>query len=74
MPALTKLQGVGFRGIQFTSPLTIVTPSRWLADCARSSALFKGCRVEVIHNCIETDIYTPVAKSAAKAELGIDPE
>lgn len=54
--------------------LTIVTPSRWLARCARNSALFRDCRVEIIPNCIETDIYTPQAKGVAKASFDIDPQ
>lgn len=55
-------------------PLTIVTPSKWLADCARKSALFRDCRIEVIPNCVETDIYTPMSKNEAKAALEIDPQ
>ena len=53
-------------------PLTIVSPSRWLADCARESALFSHCRIEVIPNSVETDIYAPLAKNNAKESLGID--
>ncbi|KAF0218746.1 MAG: group 1 glycosyl [Geobacteraceae bacterium] len=55
-------------------PLTIASPSRWLADCARKSALFRNCRIEVIPNSIETDIYTPISKDDAKAALEIDPK
>jgi len=53
-------------------PLTIVTPSKWLADCARKSSLFRNCRIEVIPNCIEIDIFTPISKSKAKAGFGIN--
>ena len=55
-------------------PLTIVTPSRWLSECAHKSALFRNCRIEVIPNCIETDIFTPILKDEAKTALGIDPK
>lgn len=51
--------------------LTIVTPSNWLASCAKESRLFKGCRVEVIPNSLETDIFRPVAKAEAKVSLGL---
>ncbi len=51
--------------------LTIVTPSRWLGEIAKKSALFKALRVEVIPNAIETDIFTPVAKGVAKKGLGL---
>ena len=54
--------------------LTIVTPSRWMAECARMSRLFKDLKVEVIPNSLETDIYTPLSKSEAKEEIGISPE
>ncbi|MCK4761711.1 MAG: glycosyltransferase [Candidatus Aminicenantes bacterium] len=54
--------------------LTIVTPSKWLAECAKKSRVFKNLRVEVIPNSVETHIYKPQAKEAAKAQLGIDPQ
>jgi len=55
-------------------PLTIVTPSHWLADCASKSTLFRRSRIEVIPYSIETDIYTPMSKKEAKSILGIDPQ
>ena len=39
--------------------LTVVTPSRWLADCARSSSLFQDVPVKVIGNGIDPQIYQP---------------
>lgn len=39
--------------------LTIVTPSTWLADQARSSSLFGDKRIEVIPNTLDTDTYRP---------------
>lgn len=54
--------------------LTIVTPSRWMALCARKSKLFKGLKIEVIPNSLETDIYTPLPKPEAKEEIGISPQ
>jgi len=53
-------------------PITIVTPSRWLSDCARKSTLFKSCRIEVIPYSLETDIYMPMPKGEAKSYFGID--
>jgi len=52
--------------------LTIVSPSKWLADCAGRSRLFKHLRIEVIPNSIETDIFRPFSKDQAKKNLGID--
>lgn len=41
--------------------LHIVTPSRWLGDCAKKSALFSQFPVSVIPNCLETDVYRPLS-------------
>jgi len=46
--------------------LTIVTPSKWLADCAKESSLFKGQRIEVIHNGLDLNLYKPVDKTFAR--------
>ncbi|MCJ7686923.1 MAG: glycosyltransferase family 4 protein, partial [Desulfobacteraceae bacterium] len=54
--------------------LTIVTPSRWMASCARKSKLFKGLKIEVLPNSLETNIYTPLPKPEAKEKIGISPE
>lgn len=39
--------------------LHIVTPSKWLADCARQSSLFGGLDINVIPNCLDTDVFSP---------------
>jgi len=52
--------------------LTIVTPSHWMAECARRSSLFRNLRIEVIANSLETDIYAPVPKQKAKERLGLE--
>ena len=49
--------------------MTIVTPSNWLADCARNSALFADKRIEVIPNGIDTAIYTYTSKETAREAL-----
>ncbi|MGD0915984.1 MAG: glycosyltransferase [Thermodesulfobacteriota bacterium] len=54
--------------------LTIVSPSKWLASCAKESALFRHFRVEVIPNSLDTDVFCPVPKPEAKAALGIPPD
>ena len=51
--------------------LTIVTPSRWLAQCARSSTLFNNSRVVVIPNGVDTEIYQPIQKRVARKILGL---
>ncbi|MDJ0592945.1 MAG: glycosyltransferase family 4 protein [Pleurocapsa sp. MO_226.B13] len=51
--------------------LTIVAPTHWLADCAKSSALFKDLRIEVIPFCLDTNVYKPIDKQAARAALNL---
>ncbi len=41
--------------------LHIVTPSKWLGDCAKQSALFSQFSVIVIPNCLDTDVYRPLS-------------
>jgi glycosyltransferase involved in cell wall biosynthesis len=45
--------------------ITIVTPSKWLAECAKESSLFKGIRIEVIHNGLDLNLFKPVVKLVA---------
>lgn len=46
--------------------LTVVAPSRWLAECARSSSLFREVRVEVIPNGLDIQIFKPIDKKMAR--------
>ncbi len=50
-----------------------IAPSRWLADCAAASGLFRPDRVYTIPNALDTDIFRPTAKPFAKSLLGVDP-
>ncbi len=49
--------------------LHIVSPSRWLADCARRSSLFGNMDIRVIPNCIDTAVYRPMSISEAIANI-----
>lgn len=51
--------------------LTIVTPSAWMAQCAKSSSLFKDCRVETIPNGIDIQTYRPIEQKLARHLLGL---
>ena len=46
--------------------LTVVTPSRWLADCARASALFKDVRVDVIPHGLDLARFKPSNQRVAR--------
>src|ERR1035437_1819436 len=54
--------------------LTVVTPSRWLAECARRSAVFRNTRVVSIPYSVEGDVFKPLEKAAARQKLGLNPE
>lgn len=53
------------------TPMHIVTPSKWLADCVTSSALMKDWPVEVIANPIDTQHWQPVDKNLARQLLDL---
>ena len=54
------------------SDITIVTPSKWLAGCARQSFLLKNQRIEVIPNGIDLNVYKKISKEIARNILNID--
>jgi glycosyltransferase involved in cell wall biosynthesis len=46
--------------------LTVICPSRWLADQVKESPLLKGRRIEVIPNGLDTRIFKPTDKEQAR--------
>ncbi|WP_198314780.1 MULTISPECIES: glycosyltransferase family 4 protein [unclassified Acidovorax] len=55
-------------------PMHIVTPSRWLADCAKESVLMRDWPITVIPNAIDTDTWQPVDKALARSLLQLPPD
>ncbi len=51
--------------------LTILTPSNWLADCVKSSFLFKDCTIKVIPNPIDINVFKPIGKEKAREILNL---
>ncbi|WP_318357957.1 glycosyltransferase [Enterobacter sp.] len=51
--------------------ISFVSPSQWLASCLQSSSLGQSKKSVVIQNCIDHDIYAPVAKHTARELLGL---
>ena len=47
-------------------PISIICPSNWMAHCARSSPLLNHCKVHVIPNTIDTDVWRPHDKSSCR--------
>jgi glycosyltransferase involved in cell wall biosynthesis len=51
----------------------VVSPSRWLAQCARQSAVFRHSRISVIPNGLDTGVFAP-GRAAAREHLQWDPQ
>lgn len=54
--------------------LTVVTPSKWLAECAQASTLFQNLVVKVIGNGIDPQIYQPHPKHLARRMFKLPPD
>lgn len=57
----------GYRNLD----LVAVAPSRWMAECARSSSLFGEFDIKVIPNGIDLAVYRPVPQAQARSLLGL---
>lgn len=55
----------------WVTPFQLVTPSRWLARCVKESVLMRDWPVSVIPNAIDTDVFRPTDKLAARRRLGL---
>lgn len=51
--------------------LTLVAPSRWMAERAGASSLLEGRRIEVIPNGLDTARFRPGDRSEARRALGL---
>ncbi|MEH2284448.1 MAG: glycosyltransferase family 4 protein [Nostoc sp.] len=51
--------------------LTLVSPSSWLAQCARSSSLFQNLRIEVIPHGLDIQKYRPINQHFAREALNL---
>ncbi|AFZ35026.1 glycosyl transferase group 1 [Stanieria cyanosphaera PCC 7437] len=49
--------------------VTIIALSSWLRDCAASSSLFQNCRIELIPNGIDLEVYRPIDQKFARKLL-----
>lgn len=53
------------------SNLHFLTPSQWLADRVKESALFGSHKVSVVRNVLDTEIFKPANKIEARNRLGL---
>ena len=52
--------------------LHVISPSRWLARCAKDSVLFREVPVMVIPNCVDLNVFRPLGEKAVLlAKYGI---
>ncbi len=51
--------------------VTIVCPSKWMADQVKKSSLLGGREIRVIPNAMPTDVFTPQNKLVARIKLGL---
>lgn len=53
------------------TPLQLVAPSNWLAECVRKSKLMENWPISVIHNPIDLEVWKPLEQSLARDLLGL---
>ncbi len=76
IPPAIRRDGTGFnwqrkRKIFQNSRITVVCPAQWLADNVRQSMLMtKDVRLEVVHHGVDTSVFQPGDKAAAREQLG----
>jgi len=51
--------------------LTVVCPSRWLADCAQESALFQSADIRIIPSGIDTEVFYARGKRDSRVILNL---
>lgn len=51
--------------------LVLVCPSKWLAECAKQSTLFKNRPIQVIPNGLDTSQFRPYDKIAARSHFSL---
>lgn len=56
------------------TPMTVVCPSRWLADCARSSAVFNKNAIEVIGYTFDPGVFKPIDPAVARRAFNLPPD
>lgn len=53
--------------------ITVICPSRWLAEQAAQSSLFQKKPISVIPYSLPTDVFRPLKAGAVRQGLGLDP-
>ena len=72
--ALTAANLADQRKITSPETITLVAPSRWMAESARRSAVFGRSRIETIPYGLETERFRPWPQREARLKLGLPTE
>lgn len=67
----TKTFDLKMKNLSKHNNLHIITPSYWLAECTKSSSIFKSNSISVIPNPVDTHIFKPFEKKTARAILNL---
>jgi glycosyltransferase involved in cell wall biosynthesis len=62
------------RWVYAHSRITLVAPSKWIADVAKRSPLLRHCTVHLIPNGLDVTVFRPTPKKAAREILGMSGE
>ncbi|MEN8157835.1 MAG: glycosyltransferase family 4 protein [Bacteroidota bacterium] len=54
--------------------VTVITPSKWLNECASSSSLLRHCEFHTIRYSMDQTLFKPAEREMACRNLGLDPE
>ncbi|WP_440864635.1 glycosyltransferase [Symbiopectobacterium purcellii] len=58
--------------LKYWKDFQIVTPSRWLSECARNSYLFNDFNIATIPNAINTGIFKPLEKNYCRSLFNLN--
>ena len=58
----------------WNEPFNIVTPSKWLGECVKESALMRDWPVTIIPNPLDLNVWKPADMSVARSILNLPPD
>lgn len=64
-----NLQAWRLKKSLWKKPLQIITPSHWMADCVKASALMNTWPTKVIPNALNTDLWKPLDPELARRHM-----
>ena len=54
--------------------LHVISPSHWLADCARESRIFRDSPIHVVPNPIDLEVFSERDRERTRSQLGVQPD